>query len=138
MDKIKTVKIKNEDGTVSEESYSISVDATNVDMSNGRDLQDTVGNIDIDEDGNIANQLKKIDEKINVSDIIDNLNTEQSNKPLSAKEEYELNNVLNNALNTKVNFQYHLYQPSLSTTQELGCFNILSFNKKRQQIPIFP
>lgn len=95
MDKIKTVKIKNEDGTVSEESYSISVDATNVDMSNGKDLQDTVGNINVDEDGNIASQLKKIDKKINVSDIIDNLNTEQSNKPLSAKQGYELNVRLN-------------------------------------------
>lgn len=95
MDKIKTVKIKNEDGTVSEESYSISVDATNVDMSNGKDLQDTVGNINIDEDGNIASQLKKIDEKVNINDIIDNLNTEQSNKPLSAKQGYELNVRLN-------------------------------------------
>lgn len=95
MDKIKTVKIKNEDGTVSEESYSISVDAINVDMFNGKDLQDTVGNIDIDNDGNIASQLKKIDKKININDIIDNLNTEQSNKPLSAKQGYELNVRLN-------------------------------------------
>lgn len=65
MDKIKTVKIKNEDGTVSEESYSISVDATNVDMSNGKDLQDTVGNIDIDEDGNIASQLDNLNNNVN-------------------------------------------------------------------------
>lgn len=64
MDKIKTVKIKNEDGTVSEESYSISVDAINVDMSNGKDLQDTVGNIDIDEDGNIASQLNNLNDNI--------------------------------------------------------------------------
>ncbi len=92
MDKIKTVKIKNEDGSVSEESYSISVDAINVDMSNGKDLQDTVGNIDIDNDGSIANQLNN---KININDIIDNLNTEQNNKPLSAKQGYELNVKLN-------------------------------------------
>ena len=32
MDKIKTVKIKNEDGSISEETYTISVDALNVDM----------------------------------------------------------------------------------------------------------
>lgn len=71
MDKIKTVKIKNEDGTVSEESYSISVDAINVDMSNGRDLQDTVGNIDVDEDGNIASQLNNLNN--NVSDLNNNI-----------------------------------------------------------------
>lgn len=67
MDKIKTVKIKNQDGTVSEESYSISVDAINVDMSNGKDLQDTVGNIDIDNDGNIAKQLEDLND--NVDDL---------------------------------------------------------------------
>lgn len=59
MDKIKTVKIKNEDGSISEETYTISVDAKNVDMANGYDLQDTIGNINIDVDGNIAAQLKK-------------------------------------------------------------------------------
>jgi ribonuclease BN (tRNA processing enzyme) len=59
MDKIKTVKIKNPDGSVSEESYTISVDARNVDMDNGKDLQDTIGTIDIDTDGNIAEQLSK-------------------------------------------------------------------------------
>lgn len=75
MDKIKTVKIKNEDGTVSEESYSISVDATNVDMSNGKDLQDTVGNINIDEDGNIAEQLKNIKKKIYYFDTVMDMKT---------------------------------------------------------------
>ena len=47
MDKIKTVKIKNKDGSISEESYTISVDAKNVDMSNGNDLQFTIGDIDV-------------------------------------------------------------------------------------------
>lgn len=60
MDKIKTVKIKNEDGSISEESYTISVDARNVDMDNGKDLQDTIGTIDIDTDGNIAEQLENL------------------------------------------------------------------------------
>ena len=59
MDKIKTVKIRNEDGSVSEESYIIATDAKNVDMNNGKDLQATIGNIDIDTDGSIAEQLKK-------------------------------------------------------------------------------
>ena len=65
MDKIKTVKIKNEDGSISEESYTISADARNVDMDNGKDLQDTIGNIDIDSDGNIAEQLKDLNNNIN-------------------------------------------------------------------------
>lgn len=59
MDKIKTVKIKEEDGSVSQESYYISTDARCVDMANGYDLQETIGTIDIDTDGNIAEQLKK-------------------------------------------------------------------------------
>ena len=60
MDKIKTIKIKNPDGSVSEETYTISVDAKDVDMSNGKNVQDTIGNIDINKDGNIAEQLKDI------------------------------------------------------------------------------
>ena len=60
MDKIKTVKIKNPDGSVSQETYTISVDAENVDMLNGKNVQNTIGNIDIDKDGNIAKQLEKV------------------------------------------------------------------------------
>lgn len=87
MNKIKTVKIKNLDGSVSEESYAISVDAKNVDMDNGKDLQDTVGNINVDRDGNIAEQLAELDsDKINITDIIDNLNSTQTDKVLSANQ----------------------------------------------------
>lgn len=64
MDKIKTVKIKNPDGSVSEETYTISVDAKDVDMKNGKDLQDTIGNINVDRDGSIAEQLKNIIERL--------------------------------------------------------------------------
>ena len=60
MDKIKTVKIKNPDGSISEETYTISVDAKNVDMKNGKDLQNTIGDINIDTDGNIAEQLDNL------------------------------------------------------------------------------
>ena len=67
MDKIKTVKIKNPDGSVSEETYTISVDAKDVDMANGKELQETIGTIDIDTDGNIAEQLKNL--KNNVNDL---------------------------------------------------------------------
>lgn len=35
-----------------------------IDMSNGKNLQDSVSNIDIDEDGNIISQLKNIIEKL--------------------------------------------------------------------------
>lgn len=64
MDKIKTVKIKNPNGSVSEETYIISVDAKDVDMKNGKDLQDTIGDINIDRDGSIAEQLKNIIERL--------------------------------------------------------------------------
>ena len=66
MDKIKTIKIKNPDGSISEETYTISVDAKDVDMNNGKDLQDTIGTIDIDTDGSIAEQLKNIIERLKV------------------------------------------------------------------------
>lgn len=73
MDKIKTVKIKNLDGSVSQETYTIAVDAKNVDMNNGKDVQDTIGDIDIDNDGNISQQLNKIKKdivkKANATDI---------------------------------------------------------------------
>ena len=64
MDKIKTVKINNPDGSISEESYTVSVDARNVDMDNGKELQETIGDINIDKDGSIAEQLKNIIERL--------------------------------------------------------------------------
>ena len=66
MDKIKTVKIKNPDGSVSEETYTISVDAKDVDMKNGKELQETIGDINIDRDGSIAKQLKNIIERLEI------------------------------------------------------------------------
>lgn len=66
MDKIKTVKIKNPDGSVSEETYTISVDAKDVDMANGKDLQDTIGTINVDIDGSIAEQLKNIVRRLEI------------------------------------------------------------------------
>ena len=80
MDKIKTVKIKNPDGSVSEETYTISVDAKDVDMRNGKDLQDTVGDIDIDKNGSIAEQLKKYKNYDNdIKDLNDNIETLNKN-----------------------------------------------------------
>ena len=74
MDKIKTVKIKNPDGSISEESYTISVNAKDVDMANGKELQETIGTIDIDIDGNIAEQLE------NLNDNVDDLNIDIKKK----------------------------------------------------------
>lgn len=92
MDKIKTVKIKNLDGSISQETYTISVDANNVDMINGKDVQDTIGNIDIDKDGNISEQLKNLNNnKIDKIYIIDNLESTEKDKALSANQGKELN-----------------------------------------------
>lgn len=64
MNKVKTIKIKNEDGSISEESYTIAVDALNIDMANGKNVQETIGTIDVDKDGDIATQLKNIIERL--------------------------------------------------------------------------
>ena len=88
MNKVKTIKIKNEDGSISEESYAIAADALNIDMVNGKNVQETIGTIDVDKDGDIATQLNK---KINKNDIIDNLDSTDANKVLSAKQGKVLN-----------------------------------------------
>ena len=88
MNKVKTIKVKNEDGSISEESYAIAADALNIDMANGKNVQETIGTIDVDKDGDIAAQLNK---KINKSDIIDNLDSTDANKVLSAKQGKVLN-----------------------------------------------
>lgn len=59
MDKIKTIKIKNPDGTFETNTMYISADARNIDMANGENVQDTVGEIDL-KDGSIAEQLKEL------------------------------------------------------------------------------
>ena len=105
MDKIKTVKIKNEDGSISEETYTISVDALNVDMTNNKNLQETIGTINIDTDGNIAYQLDNLkNNKVNRTDIIDNLNSAENDKVLSANQGKVLGDaiaILNEDVNKK-------------------------------------
>ena len=64
MNKVKTIKVKNEDGSISEESYAIATDALNIDMANGKNVQETIGTIDVDKDGDIATQLKNIIERL--------------------------------------------------------------------------
>lgn len=79
MDKIKTIKVKNEDGSLSEETYAISADAINIDMENGRDLQETIGTIDVYNKGNIAEQLTAIEtnlkEKVYCFDTVAKMKT---------------------------------------------------------------
>ena len=70
MDKIKTVKIKNEDGSVSQEAYYISADARNIDMTNGYNVHDTIGTIDVNNNGSIAEQLNNTKNNIENLDII--------------------------------------------------------------------
>lgn len=83
MNKIKTIKIKNEDDTLSEETYTIAADAVNIDMKNKSNLQETIGNIQPKTDGSIEQQLK---EKIDKKNIVNDLNTSDINKVLSANQ----------------------------------------------------
>lgn len=62
-DLIKKIKIKRQDDTYTD-YIPIGADAININMSNGRDLQSTIGNINVDEDGSIAEQLKNIIERL--------------------------------------------------------------------------
>lgn len=57
-DRIKKIKIKQADGTMSG-YYPIGADAQNIDFSNGFNLDNIVGSINPDESGNIATQLSK-------------------------------------------------------------------------------
>lgn len=116
MNKIKTIKIKNEDGSISEESYSIAADALNIDMVNGKNVQETIGTIDVDKDGDIAAQLNK---KINKSDIIDNLNSSDNNKVLSAKQGKVLGDAVT-ALNTNINKKTYYF----NTVAEMKSANL--------------
>ena len=58
MDKLKYIKLENEDGSYSN-SIPLAVNSDHVDMANGKDLQDTIGTINVDIDGSIAEQLGK-------------------------------------------------------------------------------
>ena len=60
MKKIRVIKVKNEDGTLNDEPYIITADANNIEMANGYDLQKTIGDINVEEEGSIAEQLEAI------------------------------------------------------------------------------
>ena len=67
MDRIKKIKIKQQDGTLSD-YYPIGADAQNIDFTNGYSLDQIVGDINPDEDGTLEIQLK--DSKIHLQEYI--------------------------------------------------------------------
>lgn len=56
-EKIKKLKTKLADGTYST-GVPFGADAANVDMANGKSVQETIGTINVDTDGTIAAQLQ--------------------------------------------------------------------------------
>lgn len=58
-DLIKKIKIKKSDGTYSD-YIPIGAEAQNIDMKNNYSVQDNIGDIDIEKDGSIAEQLAAI------------------------------------------------------------------------------
>lgn len=64
-DKVKSLKKKLDDGTFSAK-IPIGVDSEYVDMANGKNLQTTMGTINVDTDGSVATQLGK---KANASEV---------------------------------------------------------------------
>lgn len=68
MDKLKYIKIKQEDGSYSEE-IPVGADANNIDMSDGRTLPETLGFINVDNDGTVKQQLDKLNkDKVDKND----------------------------------------------------------------------
>lgn len=81
MSKIKTIAIKKEDETFTDQ-IPIGADASNIDMLNGINLQNAMGNIDINV-GSVEKQLKDLGEKIVEIQLVDNsliINTSELGK----------------------------------------------------------
>lgn len=83
MDKLKYIKIKQEDGTYSEE-VPVGVDASNVDMSDGRTLPETLGLIDVDANGTVKQQLDELN-KNKVDKDVYNTFVDDTNKEILKK-----------------------------------------------------
>ena len=93
MDKLKAIKVKQASGQYGE-AIPIGVDATNVDLINGKDLETSVAFLDEE------SQETDVDftaVELQRSDIVDNLNsTNGTTKVLSANQGRVLNNRVNN------------------------------------------
>ena len=92
MNKIKTIKIKNQDDTLSEETYTIAADAINIDMKNKNNLQEVIGDINAKQEGSIEEQLK---DKVDKNSIENSLDSSRTDKVLSAKQGKILGDTLN-------------------------------------------
>lgn len=84
MDKLKAIKIKQADGQYGE-AIPIGADADNIDMSSGKTLQETMGNVDVDADGSVEEQL-------------DQLNKNKGNEDISKYYNSSVTNILNTEL----------------------------------------
>lgn len=69
---IKKIKIKYDDETYSD-YIPIGAEAQNVTMDNNRSVQEIIGNIDIEKDGNIEKQLNILNKENNIDKIKDSL-----------------------------------------------------------------
>lgn len=74
IDKIKYIRIKTENEDNYSEDIPIGANAQNIDMQNGNNLQDTIGNLDIDNNDNITEQL------ISLRNTTNQLNNNKLNK----------------------------------------------------------
>lgn len=63
MDRIKKLKIKKQDGTFSD-YIPIGAESGNVTDRQGYNLQEVIGDIDVENDGNISDRLKEIESKV--------------------------------------------------------------------------
>jgi len=69
MEKLTAIKIKNDDGTYSEE-IPISVLSENVEWDNIHTLVDVLGNIDVDATGTIQDQISQLfNEKVSMTQL---------------------------------------------------------------------
>lgn len=68
MNKIKSVKVRREDGSFEDGLYYLTPDADKVSMTNGYNVQETIGDINVEQDGDIATQLAEL--KAQIQDLL--------------------------------------------------------------------
>ena len=117
MDKLKYVKVEQIDGTYSE-SIPLAVDAINIDMVNGQDLQETIGNVNINNNGNVAQQLDNLNNRtIEIEGLRTNFQGELYNTAALAQNnaQKKLNNEINFIHKNNLSQQY-LNRSSIART----------------------
>lgn len=83
MDKLKYIRVQEEDGTYSSD-IPLAVDAENVTMLNGHDLQETLGDLNVTNDDDVTTQLSSLhssvnslnQQKVNHSDLSNYIDTQ--------------------------------------------------------------